>query len=387
MNRKLLMIPGPIEFEPDVLNAMGWKTESHVAPTFIERFGRVLRGTREVFRAPSGQPFIVAGSGTLAMEMAAANLVEPGDRVLLVNTGYFGDRYARMLERYGADLVQLGAPVGGAPTLDEVDAALEEGAFKLLVATHVDTSTGVRTDVQGLAQLANKHGVLSIFDGVCATAGERFEQEEWGADVYLTASQKAIGVPPGLALLVASPRALERWEARQQPVASLYLDWGEWLPIMRAYEAERPAYFGTPPINLIYALDVSLGHILGAGMEAVWARHERIGGAFRAAWDAMGLPNCSHLARSCGEYPECALFPGRGGRGGAGAGQRAGDHLGRWAAPRDSRAVFPRRPHGLDHAGRCGRDDQRHRAQPARGGRGHRDGRGGGGGAAGVGVA
>ena len=100
-DRTLLMIPGPIEFEPAVLAAMGAPTTSHIAPDFIEAFGQALERMREVFLCPEGQPFILAGSGTLAMDMAGANLIEPGDRALVVNTGYFGDRYGALLERYG----------------------------------------------------------------------------------------------------------------------------------------------------------------------------------------------------------------------------------------------------------------------------------------------
>jgi alanine-glyoxylate transaminase/serine-glyoxylate transaminase/serine-pyruvate transaminase len=131
--------------------------------------------------------------------------------------------------------------------------------------------------------------VLSVVDGVCATAGESFHQDAWGADVYLTASQKAVGVPPGLALLTAGPRALEAWRSRKTPVASVYSDWAEWLPIMEAYETGKPAYFATPPVNLVCALDVSLGQILAEGMEARFARHQRMARAFRAAWKALGL--------------------------------------------------------------------------------------------------
>jgi alanine-glyoxylate transaminase / serine-glyoxylate transaminase / serine-pyruvate transaminase len=289
VDRSLLMIPGPIEFEPDVLAAMAGKTDSHVAPRFVERFGGCLRDLRDVFRAPDGQPFVVAGSGTLAMEMAVANLVEPGDPVLVVNTGYFSDRFAQMLERYGATVAQARAPVGAVPSLDEVANLLEQRAYKALFATHVDTSTGVRVDTVGLARLAREHDLLSVVDGVCATAGERFEQAEWDVDVYLTASQKAIGVPPGLAILIARPGALERWRGRREPARGLYTSWDEWLPIMQAYEEERPAYFATPPVNLINALAVSLRHILREGMEARWARHERVATAFRAAWEALGL--------------------------------------------------------------------------------------------------
>ncbi|HBY98667.1 MAG TPA: alanine--glyoxylate aminotransferase family protein [Chloroflexi bacterium] len=283
------MIPGPIEFEPDVLQAMAVKTSSHVAPAFIEVFGRTLERLRQVWLAPDSHPFVVAGSGTLAMEMAVANLIEPGDRALMVNTGYFSDRMVKMLERHGAEVTQIRAPVGGVPGLDEVEHALAGDSFKVMAVTHVDTSTGVCAPAEALSRMARQHGVLSIFDGVCSTAAEEFRQAEWGADVFLTASQKAIGVPPGLALVVASPRALEAWRARRTPVASVYVDFGEWLPIMEAYEARKPAYFATPPVNLIYALDASLDHILAEGMDARFARHARVGRAFRAAWQALDL--------------------------------------------------------------------------------------------------
>jgi alanine-glyoxylate transaminase/serine-glyoxylate transaminase/serine-pyruvate transaminase len=258
-NRKLLMIPGPIECTPEVLRAMGMATTSYIAPNFIETFGQALERLREVFLCPNGQPFVVAGSGTLAMDMPAANLVEPGDRALVVDTGYFSERFAAILGRYGADVTRVQpSAVGDAPSLGDVEAALKKGAYKLMSITHVDTSTGVGTDIKGLAKLGREHGTLVVVDGVCSVAGEELRQEEWGIDVALTASQKAIGVPPGLALVVAGPRAMEAFRKRKRPVASYYADWNEWLPIMEAYEARRPGYFGTPAVNLIWALNVSL---------------------------------------------------------------------------------------------------------------------------------
>ncbi len=294
--RKLLMIPGPIEFEPDVLQALGQATTSHVAADFIEVFGRALERMREVFLCPSGQPFVVAGSGTLAMDMAAANLVQPGDRALVVCTGYFSDRFAAILERYGAEVTAVRAPVGAAPAPEEVEAALKAGGFRLLAVTHVDTSTGVRADVQAMAALARRYGALCVVDGVCATAGEECRQEAWGIDVYLTASQKAIGVPPGLALLVASPAALEAWRSRRSPVQNYYADLANWLPIMEAYEARRAGYFATPAVNLVCALDVSLGHILAEGMEARFRRHRRISVACKAGIAALGLAQVAQPA-------------------------------------------------------------------------------------------
>jgi alanine-glyoxylate transaminase/serine-glyoxylate transaminase/serine-pyruvate transaminase len=310
-DRKLLMIPGPIEFTPEVLRAMGMSTASHIAPNFIAAFGQALERMRQVFLCPHGQPFILAGSGTLAMDTAAANLVEPGDRALVVNTGYFGDRFAAILERYGADVTQVQAPaIGDAPNLEAVEAALKGGGFKVMTITHVDTSTAVGTDVKGLAALGRSHGALVVVDGVCSVAGEEMHQEEWGIDLALTASQKAIGVPPGLALVVAGPRAMEAFHRRKAPVGSYYADWTEWLPIMEAYEARQPSYFGTPPVNLIWALNVSLGQILDEGMEARFARHRLLSDALKAAIKALGMrqvpvgPDRTATTLTAPYYPE-----------------------------------------------------------------------------------
>ena len=238
-NRNLLMIPGPIEFEPAVLAAMGAPTTSHVAPNFIETFGQALERMRQVFLAPDGQPFIIAGTGTLAMDTTAANLVEAGDQVLVVNTGYFGDRMGDILTRYGARVTHVRAPVGDRPLLEDVETALSAGQFKAVFVTHVDTSTAVLTNVQALAALAHKYHAMIAVDGVCSVAGEELYMTDWDVDLAFTASQKAVGVPPGLALLVARPRALKAFHSRKTPVGSYYSDWTNWLPIMEAYEDRK----------------------------------------------------------------------------------------------------------------------------------------------------
>ena len=309
-DRTLLMIPGPIEFEPAVLAAMGAPTTSHVAPGFIEVFGQALERLRQVFLCPDGQPFVVAGSGTLAMDLAGANLIEEGDRALVVNTGYFGDRFAKLLERYGARVTHVRAPVGGRPALEEVEEALRDAPYKLMTVTHVDTSTGVLADVKALAGLARQYGTLMVVDGVCSVAGEELRMTDWGVDVALTASQKAVGVPPGLALLVAGPRAMDAFRQRKTPVGNYYADWGNWLPIMEAYEARRPSYFGTPAVNLVQALDVSLGLILAEGMDARFQRHEALSNACKSATKALGMgqvplkPEYAAHTMTAPRYPE-----------------------------------------------------------------------------------
>jgi alanine-glyoxylate transaminase / serine-glyoxylate transaminase / serine-pyruvate transaminase len=288
-NRTLLMIPGPVEFEPAILQAMGAPTPSHVDPLFIDAFGRSLEAMRTVWMSPDGQPMVVAGSGTLAMELAGANLVEPGDRALVLSTGVFGDRFEDLLGRHGAKVNTLRAPLGHTVDLNAVEEELRRGEYKLLTVTHVDTSTAVRMPIREIGALAERYGVLSIVDGVCSLAGEEIRQHAWGLDVVLTASQKALGVPPGLALLMASPRAIHAFRSRATPVRSYYADWASWLPIMQAYESRKPSYFGTPAVNLIVGLDVSLQQILAEGMEDRFARHRRLANAFRAGASAAGL--------------------------------------------------------------------------------------------------
>ena len=291
-NRKLLMIPGPIEFDSDVMAAMSSPTTSHVAPNFIEIYGQALEKTRKVFLADGenefGQPFILAGSGTLAMDTAASNLVEPGDKVLQVVTGYFSDRMQEIFERYGALVERVEAAPGDRPSLDQAEESLKNG-FKILSVTHVDTSTGVINDVKALAALSRKYNALLLVDGVCSVAGEELRMSDWGVDLAFTASQKAVGCPPGLALVVAGPRAMEAFKNRKSPVQNYYADWSNWLPIMQAYENRKPSYFATPAVNLVHALNTSLTQIIAEGMDERFKRHAQIGRASRAAMAALGL--------------------------------------------------------------------------------------------------
>jgi len=309
-DRTLLMIPGPIEFEPAVLQALGAPTTSHVSPDFIEVFGQAIERIRDVWRAPTGQPFVIAGSGTLAMDIAGANLIELGDKALVLSTGVFGDRFEDLLSRYGADVTILRFPIGGPVDFEQVEAELKKTSYKLMTATHVDTSTAVRVDPRPFGELGKTYGALTVLDGVCSIAAEDLHQDEWKIDVALTASQKAIGVPPGLALLVASPHALDVFRQRKTKVANYYADWSKWLPIMQAYEERLPSYFGTPAVNLIAALNVSLGQILDEGMDSRVRRHQQLGQACRAAFAALGLgmvpTQDSHAANtlSAPRYPE-----------------------------------------------------------------------------------
>ncbi len=285
----LLMIPGPIELSPAVKATLTAPPPSHTDPALIERFGHALGAMRRVWRADADhQPFVIAGSGTLAMEMAVTNLLDPGHTAVVVDLGVFGERMARICEIRGVNVTRVTAEVGQTVSLDDVAHALERRRPNALFVTHVDTSSGVRSDVRGIAELGRAHGALVVVDGVCATAAERLDQADWGIDLALTGSQKAVGAPPGLALLVAGPRALEARERLVTP-PPMYMDFERWIPIMAAYEAGRPSYFATPATGLIPGLAASLDELLAEGLDEVFARHASAARALRRAWSHLGL--------------------------------------------------------------------------------------------------
>jgi len=292
-DRPLLMIPGPIEFSPAVLKATGEPSLSHVSPDFINLFSEALILLRQVFLTTKAQPFVVSGSGTLGWDMVGANLLERDEKALVVSTGYFGDRFADCLESFGAQVTKLkAATLGDCPSVEELKQALSQASYKLVTLTHVDTSTGVLTDVKSFAKAIREVSpqTLVVVDGVCATGAEEFRMDEWDVDVCHTASQKAIGVPPGLAILLASPRAMEVFANRKTRPAGYFIDWNRWLPIMQNYEAKKGSYFATPAVNLVKALNVSLKEILAdGGMEKRFQAHVDASRKVREAIRAFGL--------------------------------------------------------------------------------------------------
>jgi alanine-glyoxylate transaminase/serine-glyoxylate transaminase/serine-pyruvate transaminase len=157
--------------------------------------------------------------------------------------------------------------------------------------THVDTSSGVRVDVAELSRVAREADALVVVDGVCSIGGEEFHGDAWGVDVALTASQKAIGAPPGLAIVTVGPRARAARENRRSPFPGYFTDFMNWLPVMESYEGGAPGYFGTPAVTLLAMLNTALEELAAEPMPARVARHARIGGAFKAGVAALGLEN------------------------------------------------------------------------------------------------
>lgn len=305
----LLMIPGPIEFSDEVLAANAHPSMSHVGPQFVKTFGETLTMLRRVFgtRDPASQPFVLSGSGTLGWDSVAANVTEPGQHALVLHTGYFADSFAdwyvglpinlthtnfhHSFSTYGVKATQLKAPIGKRPSLPEIEQALRERTYSVITITHVDTSTGVLSDVRAVAELVHRVSpdTLIVVDGVCSVGCEELQFDDWKLDVVLTASQKALGCPAGLSVVMASGRAVQRFTERKTPPGSYFASWAKWIPVMKAYEAQQAKYFATPAVQLVYALHTSLQQILSVPLAERYAAHRRASDKVKAAVRALGL--------------------------------------------------------------------------------------------------
>jgi aspartate aminotransferase-like enzyme len=288
-NKEMLLIPGPTPVVDEIYDALASETYSHTDPRVVKTTLDSLEMTRQMFNT-DGEVFIVAGSGTLAMEMAIVNTVAPGEKILVLSQGFFGDRFIKLAESFGIVVEVVSSEWGKRVSPEAVEAKLRDGVFKAVTVTHVDTSTGVEADLETLVPLVKKHGALFILDGVCATAavpedmGKAYACHECKIDVVLTGSQKAIGVPPGLAIVAFGPKALAA-RAELSKITAYYADIYNWLPIMK----DPGKYFATPAVNMLYAYRRAMQLIMEEGLEKRYARHRKWGSAVRTALGTYGL--------------------------------------------------------------------------------------------------
>lgn len=278
------MIPGPTPLSVRVREALAAPVRGHGSPENAASLARIRDGLRGLVGAAGADVFVLPGSGTMAMEAALLNHVRAGERVVVVNHGYFADRFVDICGVHGIEVEQVRARWGRRVQLDEV-AALVGGADppSLLIVTHVDTSTGVRAQVPELATLARDSGTMMLLDGVCATAGIEEQLDVWGVDLLVTASQKALAAPPGLGIVVASERATERRRTLGRP-AAYYMDLSRWEAPMTS-----TAYFATHATGLVRALDVSLEEIAEEGLEQRFRRHEDVAALVREGLAELGF--------------------------------------------------------------------------------------------------
>jgi aspartate aminotransferase-like enzyme len=254
---------------------------NHRGPEFAEILQRVTSGVKQVFQTKN-DVFILTTSGTGGMETAVINALSPGDSVLCVSIGAFGDRFAQIAETYGAKVTKLDFEWGKAADPVAVDKAFSAGSYKAMLVTHNETSTGVTNPLKELAQVARKHDALTIVDAVSSLSAIPCPVDEWDLDIVVTGSQKGWMVPPALAMVSVNERGWKANEAAKMP--RFYFDLGK----AKSY-LDRGQTPWTPAVSVFFALDVALEMMLREGLEGIFSRHARIGALTRKLVRELGL--------------------------------------------------------------------------------------------------
>ncbi|MGI8476072.1 MAG: pyridoxal-phosphate-dependent aminotransferase family protein [Thermomicrobiales bacterium] len=275
-------LPGPTPLPPAVLQAMQRPMISHRGPQMKELYRSIMRRAKAVHRT-DGDVLLLPGSGSAGWELAIVNLLSPGDAVLAVTLGDFGDRFARVGAALGLNVTRLAIEWGSAPTAADVRAALQATPeVKAVFLTHNETSTGVTIPLAEIAAVVREHGALVVVDAVGSVGGLPLIMDEWGLDFVLSGSQKAWMCPPGLVIAGVGPRA---WDACS---GSTYRRSFFDLKSAKTF-AEDGMTATTPPLTLFYAFDAALDMILAEGVDEVWARHAELGARTRRLCADLGL--------------------------------------------------------------------------------------------------
>lgn len=269
---RLLLGPGPSPVAPQVLAALAMPTIGHLDPAFIRLMDELKAMLQTAFNTKNEATFTVAGPGSVGMDACVLNMVEAGDKILIARNGVFGMRMSEVASRGGAQVIPVdfewGTPVDPAM----VNAALAQNKdVKFVAFVHAETSTGVLSDAQAIAAVAESHGAMTIMDAVTSLGGVPVELDKWGIDVAYSGTQKCLSCPPGLSPVSFSPRAIAHIKSRKTKVLSWFLD----VTQVMAYwggEGAR-AYHHTAPINSLYGLHEALRRLLNEGLDASFARH------------------------------------------------------------------------------------------------------------------
>ncbi|MEH6823641.1 MAG: alanine--glyoxylate aminotransferase family protein [Motiliproteus sp.] len=286
--QRTLMGPGPSDVSPRVLAAMARPTIGHLDPEFIRMMDELKQLLQYALKTKNALTMPVSAPGSAGMEACFVNLVEPGDKVIVCQNGVFGGRMAENVRRFGGEVILVEDDWGLPVSLAKVEAAFKANAnVKALAFVHAETSTGVRSDAQALARLAQDNGALSIVDAVTSLGGIELDMDGWGIDALYSGTQKCLSAPPGISPVSFSERAVAAVKARTTPVPSWFLDtnlvmgyWGAGV---------KRAYHHTAPVNALYALHESLVVLQQEGLEQAWSRHEQHHQALKQGLEAMGL--------------------------------------------------------------------------------------------------
>jgi len=277
-----LRIPGPTPCPDYVLEAVGRQMINHRGPEFRDILLRSTEKLKDVFQTDN-DVFILTGSGTGAMEASIVNMLSPGDVVLSVSIGVFGDRLAQIAEAFGASVIRLSFTWGTAADPEAIRNALVENPLvKAVLVTHNETSTGVTNDMATISQVVKEADKLLIVDAISSLSSLPFYTDKWGCDVVMSGSQKGYMIPPGLAFVSVSPRAWEAFKEAKMP--RFYWDFGK----ARSY-LERAQTPWTPAVSIFYGLDVALEQMFKEGLENIYQRHARVAQKAREGVKSLGL--------------------------------------------------------------------------------------------------
>lgn len=269
MPPRVLLGPGPSMVDPRVLKAMATPLVGHLDPAFIQLMDRTQELLRYVFETKNKLTIPVSGTGTAAMETAIANMVEPGDPVLICINGYFGMRLADMAGRYGGKVETIRRPWGEVFTPEEVKKALEDRPAKVVAIVHAETSTGALQPLDAIVKVVHEHGAILIVDAVTSLGGLPVRVDEIGIDVCYSGAQKCLSCPPGPSPITLGDRAVEKLRSRSSQVPNWYLD----LTLVEKYWGKERTYHHTAPISANYAFYEGLRAVAEEGLENRWQRH------------------------------------------------------------------------------------------------------------------
>ena len=276
-----LRIPGPTPCPPEVLQAMSRQMIDHRGGEFVKIMNRVTDKLKQVFMTKN-DVLTLTGSGTGGLEAAVVNTLSPGDKVLAVSIGSFGDRFASIARAFGADVIMLNVEWGKAADPDAIRNALQaEPKIKAVLVTHNETSTGVTNDMAAISKVVKSFEKLILVDSISGMSSIKCAVDEWNLDVVLSGSQKGWMVPPGLVFASVSPDAWKAHAAAKMP--RTYWDFTQAKKFLE--KGQTP---WTPAVSLIYAMDVALDMMLKEGLTNIFARHTRIAGIARSGVKALG---------------------------------------------------------------------------------------------------
>lgn len=269
--KRLLLGPGPSQVHPRVLQAMSAPLIGHLDPHFLRLMNEIQERLRWLFQTRNPFTIAVSGTGSAAMEAAIANVVEPGDHVVVGLNGVFGSRMAQMVQRCGGHVIPVEVPWGAIIPIETIEQALTRpDTVKAVALVHAETSTGARQPLEGVGALCHSHEALLIVDAVTSLGGLPVHVDEWEIDVCYSATQKCLSCPPGLAPLTLNERAVQTIQQRQTPCHSWYLD----CSLVADYWTEnKRTYHHTAPISMTYALYEALRIIQEEGLEPRFHRH------------------------------------------------------------------------------------------------------------------